>query len=1228
MDQDYLSSSPDPISILANSSPAKPKTAGTPIRPKPKPYTSPTKSVLLDARDPNGGSPWRIKVTVEAEAGTAVDRSVRKPSARASRTITVPIKGPDDVSPIKRRGRPRKMNMTGSADTHSDTRGKTPPRRRSKRTARPTDQAHALSKNFSRADEEAVLCSAPTHELSTATALDDLSGNSDMTRASAIADRPSSQASVPVHSRQNRSSLLRSSTVADDVEPKDAYLVGEQSAAGYGDATIVDNEDFSMISVESLNSHRSHTKVATRDTTQGQNTSRTDASLSYMPSSPPAHPYIQRTPQIMQTPQPPQAPPQPVISVPHLMTPLRESVVRSGKVLQDIVRSPEREHAGLSGRSSSGNLFAGFSVDTRRQLRKSLQMGAALAQEGSDHQPRSSPLLALSGSSGVKYPALDIPKSDHRLPTPEEREDVRSASTLSSGPPAYPQISPSMKHSVSIVEPATNTSRKSYDMMSWVQTGPTSLSSPAGIGHKTSATNTEALSSRAHNIIQVPSDTSDESNEEDEEDDEDDEEDEEDEQDVDKQEQALASLGEAHSPSMHHHSTPPDIEDNVDIWQEEASRSIEEDEAGNQVSALLEGPVRPRRSKLPGTWRRTSGNHFHYSDSPEPEAVQPRKSSSTESSGKDEGVVTPPTTDDEDDEEVQADPYDSFQEDEHKAADHGTEVYDDQDGEEDSASLLSDLASTNDDDTGLFFQSNFPNVFQGQRGGRNTTELSLLSELKPVSSPAKPRDNSMLKQSVVPARSPVKMRQVEGDIHSSKPHSSILSSPLRKSLLRSSKIGGSPVSKTTIRTFNVRPEIVQEGQEESTRQFEESQIDNVSDQSDENGEATPDESEEEQDYSVASDTRQLLSEMAAHTERSNRIVVEGDPETGEDDWSHEEQSDINTTYLNGSRSYVEKLNLSSPTKIAVKFNDSSAVLQSTPTRPVLSPEKKRYHALFQDDAPLGESVQSEHDDDPYGDPFVTTTNGPKTAAEEPKSIISMMTNSFWSAITSKSSPTKAPRPEPEPESSPQSTSSQAEGHSSSRSEASTQATSASLVLPVPRDSTTVPGTHQPDALLRLRRKYGLLSPSHPFTLHHARTLHRLWNSIDQHPSTTLLPSTSVLPLLPALLPLQDETFTSSTFHTSLPFSDDHLRAVNAFMHLLLPDEERDRLERNGKWGDDMAERARGWDKRGRHGTWFAFGGEGRGDRNARGMRGEIEARWVAGVLGEVRAKEGRRSGGG
>ena len=76
---------------------------------------SPAKSMVLNTPRATGASPWRIKVTVQAEPGSDEENTMSPSVKRVTRTktTTVPLKDPDSHSPVKRpRGRPRKSDTS------------------------------------------------------------------------------------------------------------------------------------------------------------------------------------------------------------------------------------------------------------------------------------------------------------------------------------------------------------------------------------------------------------------------------------------------------------------------------------------------------------------------------------------------------------------------------------------------------------------------------------------------------------------------------------------------------------------------------------------------------------------------------------------------------------------------------------------------------------------------------------------------------------------------------------------------------------------------------------------------------------------------------------------------------------------------------------------------------------------------------------------------------------
>ena len=138
----YLSSSPDPLTVSPFSLKgikALPRRNSS-TRPSLAKYadhgqrdrisTSPSKTIAFRTPAEPGSSPWKIKVTVQADSGTEgnkKNRSIVHRYSRGERTQRVPLKDEEKSSPVKRRGRPRKSEGSPMGRKRSLT----PARRRS-----------------------------------------------------------------------------------------------------------------------------------------------------------------------------------------------------------------------------------------------------------------------------------------------------------------------------------------------------------------------------------------------------------------------------------------------------------------------------------------------------------------------------------------------------------------------------------------------------------------------------------------------------------------------------------------------------------------------------------------------------------------------------------------------------------------------------------------------------------------------------------------------------------------------------------------------------------------------------------------------------------------------------------------------------------------------------------------------------------------------------------------
>lgn len=132
VDRDY-DSSPDPLALSLNNnttgekrstSPRKPLRTTSPSKQNQSftmpnvEFSSPAKSMIMSTPRVGGASPWRIKVTVQAEPGSDEENDGSPSVKRVTRTktTTVPLKDPDAQSPVKRpRGRPRKSDVGTAA---------------------------------------------------------------------------------------------------------------------------------------------------------------------------------------------------------------------------------------------------------------------------------------------------------------------------------------------------------------------------------------------------------------------------------------------------------------------------------------------------------------------------------------------------------------------------------------------------------------------------------------------------------------------------------------------------------------------------------------------------------------------------------------------------------------------------------------------------------------------------------------------------------------------------------------------------------------------------------------------------------------------------------------------------------------------------------------------------------------------------------------------------------
>ncbi|KAF2830496.1 hypothetical protein CC86DRAFT_367244 [Ophiobolus disseminans] len=467
-------------------------------------------------------------------------------------------------------------------------------------------------------------------------------------------------------------SHLSPSPEDDDEEIQDAtqFAFEEGTTRMPDDTTVMDSENFSMISVESLHSNggpinTSKPELSINAVPQissrlrheylgpsvGDNSDMHNKTFSKPSPAPPrvlsglqptdevSRPTLRRyktpvvdtaTPSVPPVIEPVQAAP------PKAETPLLGRVVTAGVALQGVLDpsrlTPEPSQKALEEkRDRLDDLFRGFSEGTRRDLQAGLRLGEQLAHGqtiGEQSSPARSSPVKIKPQSETNLEGGPSKTREPRLLTPEDQDGdlLTTAAQPEDDDVQYPVLDVAATER-SLPSPA----RSEEDEMSWrVDTPPRATGNTARMHFVTIA-------------------------------------DQEEEQQV-----------HVYAPTTGGASEPAQEDDYSDIWQEEASRSsntAETDDAP-QVQDLFEpGPVAPARGKLPRTWRRKSGNHFQYSD----EAESPRQPSSPHAeSTRDVPEVL--------------------------VESHATEEV-----EEDE-----DTTSDASDDTGMFFQSNMPSIFSNR----------------------------------------------------------------------------------------------------------------------------------------------------------------------------------------------------------------------------------------------------------------------------------------------------------------------------------------------------------------------------------------------------------------------------------------------------------------------------------------------------------------------------------
>ncbi|KAK4963297.1 hypothetical protein LTR10_000925 [Elasticomyces elasticus] len=586
------------------------------------------------------------------------------------------------------------------------------------------------------------------------------------------------------------------------------------------------------------------------------------------------------------------------------------------------------------------------------------------------------------------------------------------------------------------------------------------------------------------------------------------------------------------------------VEDD-DIWQDEASRSLEDDSEVNvetkherlsrrlrratqtaniaapAITASLEPkspglfdgpPIRPRRSKIPRTWRRTSGADFAYSDSPahvEPLDVKKRDVSTDGGSRASSGVLTPPSSGDEDAEAQQ-----QVEEGEQQEAESDDD-FGKPDGEAtqlhnvdqvSQAEVDDEVASPEEkpEDIGPSFQPNLPAVYRRpnesikmpqrrQRTERKAMDLSELLNLN-RSSPAKgkmPEIKTAIRQPRGGRQSQTSllhMRAVTGAVHQSYSSNAgvrkLAGSPLRRSLLGNSKIAGSGALGTRVD---------REDAQVSGSVHESSVMESFA--------------------SKASDQRQLLTEMRHGARQSSRSQGQtGIEDKTVDQDEQETEQNIDDEYITEdeeevteepSRSYEEHLNVESPQKIKVKFGDSVGSSSLLAPRRAYAPLFASTNAARQSRLPPQAALPTK----------LAPSSTTQSSTQQSGGILTRLTSTLFSAIVRASGPTEI----------------------------------------LPQQAAPI---YPPALRAHLRSRYGVVSMAHPWTMCHMRTLHRMLNSCTSGMSDSIIPrpDVSASPKLPTYLVTdigKKQISMSGSYKWN--FTPQDAQIVLAFMQVLVPE---------------------------------------------------------------------------
>ncbi|KAK5134590.1 hypothetical protein LTR08_006376 [Meristemomyces frigidus] len=518
-------------------------------------------------------------------------------------------------------------------------------------------------------------------------------------------------------------------------------------------------------------------------------------------------------------------------------------------------------------------------------------------------------------------------------------------------------------------------------------------------------------------------------------------------------------------------------EEDEDIWQEEASRSLTSSTAllqpqNTQPAHPNPAPdppaQKPLRSKIPRTWRRSAGNadfDFAYSDSPAHEqgllaqaTVEvvggEEKDGGAGSRASSGGVLTPPSSD----EEVRGT----------GGGERGSEgSFGVADGVGGTPFLLREGGDAGagdggvEDTTGLFWRSERPRVerkvprARAQRRVRamDLSELLGLGRSSTVKSAGGEGGEGKGRRG-----SPLLVRAIGGGKSGSEVGGNLLPSGVARTALadpsrRQSRVDGSAHAEAGL--YARVDEEGDVGESFASKASDQRQllgemagpraaagaVDEVEDEY-----AQDEETEYEDDFGSRADVSVGAQESYEEYEGDEiELQYEDDVEEEYEDDTAQQHED------EPSNSYEEHLNLSSPQKIRVRFGDS----QNEGNSSLLAP-KRIYAPLFASNT--GGRSQQRTSSSTVATKSTATTAHAET--QQQQGLFTRLTATLWSA----------------------------------------------LVRPTALAPPPAPDTPAQAALrARIRSRYGVVAATHPWTMTHMRTLHRMLNSCTSGMSDSIIP---------------------------------------------------------------------------------------------------------------------------